>query len=67
MGYDERHQSSSSGAAVAIVVAVLLVAIIGVLALAGAWLFVVRTDGVWARPAWWSRLSRGSAVFEEKI
>jgi hypothetical protein len=43
MGYDQ-HQSSSSGAAVAIVVAVLLVGILGVLALAGAWIFLVRLD-----------------------
>ena len=46
MGYDERHQSSSSGAIVANVVAGLLFAILAIIAVAAVGLFWVRTDVV---------------------
>lgn len=49
MGYDQHQQSNSSGAAVAIVVAVLLVATVGILAVAGAWILLVRTSSVQSR------------------
>jgi biopolymer transport protein ExbD len=46
MGYDERHQSSSSGPIVAIVVAGVLFAILAIIAVAAVGLFWVRTDVV---------------------
>ena len=63
MGYDQHQQSNSSGAAAAIAVAVLLVAIFGVLALAGAWLFVARTDRVQVQTV----TSRQQAVVEVQL
>ena len=44
MGYDERQQSSSSGVLIAVVVAVLLIAVLGILA--GVGFFFVRTSRV---------------------
>lgn len=52
MGYDQHQQPNSSGAAAAIAVAVLLVAIIGVLALAGAWLLLAGTSSVQSQAVW---------------
>ena len=43
MGFDQREQAGSSGAAVAIVVAVLIVAVLGIVVVGGAALFWVRT------------------------
>ena len=48
MGHDHQ-QSSSSGTLVAIVVAVLLVAILGILVVAGAGFFMVRTSSMQSR------------------
>jgi len=44
MGYDQHQQSNSTGTVIAVVVAVLLLAVLGIIAVAGAALFFVRTD-----------------------
>jgi len=49
MGYDQHHQSSSSGAMVGVVVTVLLIAILGILAVGGAGLFWVRASSLQSR------------------
>ena len=51
MGYDQHHQSSSSGALVGVVVAVLLFAVLGILVVVGAGLFFVQTSRVEAMVA----------------
>jgi biopolymer transport protein ExbD len=51
MGYDERHQSSSSGVLVAVVVVVLIVILLGILAVLGAGYFFVQTSRVEAMVA----------------